>query len=633
MSAITALPTQFHTLRSRISLTAQRTKLVCFSLGCALAFLIGSSSLVGQSLPGTTVSQDSSEKIQTLAVVNGDSITRQDLAQLCLQSNGELVLEAMVNRLLIASESQKHGIAITREAVYQEIQKIASKWDLSTDQYLKMLAEQRSVPQEKYEQIVWTKLSLQQLAANEIQVSEEDVARQLESEVGAQVRVRIIAVRDLAKAEKVLALAQKDPTSFGTLAKEYSDDKNSAATRGLIPPLRRYAGDPKIEEVAFALQPGEVSGVIEVPGQFVILQCEKHIAGREINEQQRVAASAAIRDHLVEKNLAQAAGTMFQRLQEKVRIANVYNDETLSQQMPGVAAIVGDERITMRELAEECITRHGVTRLEAEINRKILQQQLKVKGVSVSEEAISQEVARAAESYGYTAADGSADINAWLEFNTKNGTTIENYVRDVVWPTVALKMLVMDSVQVNEEDLQKGFEANYGERVEALAIVLQDQRTATKVWKMASDNPGAEFFGQLASEYSNEQISKANFGRVPPIQKYGGQPRLEDEAFSLQSGELSGIVSVGSNWVILLCLGRTEPVVEDYDAIKDELYKDIHEKKIRLAMHETLDLIYRSSQIDNFLTGTTQVGSGAAKSARAASNQGSQLPFGNRANQ
>jgi hypothetical protein len=171
-----------------------------------------------------------------------------------------------------------------------------------------------------------------------------------------------------------------------------------------------------------------------------------------------------------------------------------------------------------------------------------------------------------------------------------------------------LKKLVGGTIQVTQDDLQRGFESNFGERVELLAIVLGNHRQAQKVWEMARNNPTDQFFGELAHQYSIEPTSRANFGKVPPIRKHGGQPLVEKEAFRLKAGELSGVVAIGDQYVILRCQGRTKPVVTEFNLVQDELQKDLHEKKLRIAMAKEFDRLKESAQIDNFLTGTSQLG-------------------------
>jgi hypothetical protein len=128
---------------------------------------------------------------------------------------------------------------------------------------------------------------------------------------------------------------------------------------------------------------------------------------------------------------------------------------------------------------------------------------------------------------------------------------------------------------------------------------------------MARDNPTEQFFSQLARQYSIEPVSQANGGAVPPIRKHGGQPALENEAFRLEPNgpnALSAIVNIGGKSIIMRCLGRTKPEVTDFNLVRDELYKDIHEKKLRLAMAQQFDRLVEAAQIDNFLTGSSQIG-------------------------
>jgi parvulin-like peptidyl-prolyl isomerase len=125
---------------------------------------------------------------------------------------------------------------------------------------------------------------------------------------------------------------------------------------------------------------------------------------------------------------------------------------------------------------------------------------------------------------------------------------------------------------------------------------------------MARADNSEKFFGELASQYSIEPVSQSNLGRVPPIPRYSGQKVIEEEAFKLAPGEMSGIIASGDRYVILRCQGFTEPVVNDFDAVKDELVRDITEKKQRLAMAEKFDTLKETAQIDNFLAGTSRAG-------------------------
>src|SRR5262249_5648975 len=104
----------------------------------------------------------------------------------------------------------------------------------------------------------------------------------------------------------------------------------------------------------------------------------------------------------------------------------------------------------------------------------------------------------------------------------------------------------------------------------------------------------------------------ANGGKVPPIRRFGGSPMIEEEAFKLKAGELSGIVSVDGQFIILRCQGRTKPVQTDFKAVRGEVGKGIQEKKLRLLITKEFERLREVAQVDNFLAGTSQSGNRSA---------------------
>jgi parvulin-like peptidyl-prolyl isomerase len=552
--------------------------------------------------------------LQVMAVVNGEQITRTELGRECIRRYGEEVLESMVNRQLISDACAQKGIRITDADVSAEIDKVAGRFGLARDRWLQLLREERGFSEEQYRrEVLWPMLALRQLVAAEIEVTDADIKKAFESEFGPKVRARLIAVDSQQKAEQVRAAALADPNSFGDLSKKHTVEPGVAAAYGVIPPIRRHLGDPHLEQVAFALKPGQISEVVQVANMYYILKCEEHLQQQFLSGPQVAEQQSRMKEKLKESKLRSSAAEFFEKKKKEAQIDLILGStpehQKKQQQMPGVAALVNGRQITFTQLADECITRHGNDVLDGEINRKLLQQELNRKKVGINDQDIDAEVARAADSYGFTKADGKPDVEKWLQSVTEQpGATVDLYVRDAVWPSVALKKLVGAKVEVTDEDLQKGFESNYGERVEVQAVVFSDQRQAQRVWELARNNNTEAFFSELAQQYSVEPSSRSNGGKVPPIRRYGGSPVIEQEAFKLKAGELSGIVAVEGQFIILRCLGRTKPVQTDFNAVRGELIKDIQEKKLRALMTKEFDRLREVGQVDNFLVGTSQSG-------------------------
>ncbi|HEX5470374.1 MAG TPA: peptidylprolyl isomerase, partial [Lacipirellulaceae bacterium] len=348
----------------------------------------------------------------------------------------------------------------------------------------------------------------------------------------------------------------------------------------------------------------QISQIIPVGEQFAILKCEGLLPARNVPLE-------SVREELTEQikdgRLRKVAGSLFKELQSSATVQNVWNNPQLHAQMPGVVEIINGEQISYSELAEECLLRYGRQVLDVEISHLLLHQALAKAKVNVTEQDLNEEMAHAAQLSGVVDKQGKPDMAKWIETATKEqGITKDEYIRDSVWPSAALKKLTGSTVEVTDKDLQKGFEANYGERVRCRAIVLSNMRRAQEVWNKARKNTSPDYFGDLAEQYSVEASSKSLRGEVPPIRRFGGQPQLEDVAFGLKPGELSGIIQLGNQFVILKCEGRTAPVEVRLQDVHDILYQDIFEKKLRLAMSQRFDDIRSKARIDNFLAGTSQ---------------------------
>ena len=552
-----------------------------------------------------------------VATVNSRRITRRDLARECLFHYGEDVLDSLVNKRLINQACRSRRITVTDQEVKEEVERMAKRFSIPVEQWLKMLERERNVTAEQYaDDIIWPTLALRKLAGNKLTVSHEELVAEYETCYGEAVRARLIAVSDPEKANKLRAQAVAHPKQFGNLAKDYSEDAPSASVKGIIQPIRKHGTYPEIEKAVFNMADGDVSPVIHAGGQYVIIKREGVIPARQVAFDQ---VAPQLEELIRDRNMRGVAQKVFDQLQSRAKIENIWNDPVKHKQMPGVAALVNGEQVSVSDLADECLARHGRETLEGMISRQVLEQACEKRGITVTEQDMQAEIARAALDGTLPKADGSPDIKAWLELVKKNqGVSEAIYRHDAVWPTVALKKLVGDKVQITEDDLHKGFEANYGQRVRCLAIVLDNFRRAQQVWQMARNKNTAEYFGDLAGEYSVEPGSQALRGEIPPIKRYGGQPQIEDEAFALRPGALSGIIQLADKFVILRCEGFTEPINVKFAEVRDKIYRDLHEKKLRLAMANYFDKLQDSATVDNYLTGESHAPKQPQQAAPAA---------------
>ena len=161
----------------------------------------------------------------------------------------------------------------------------------------------------------------------------------------------------------------------------------------MIQPIRKHLGDKKIEAAAFSLQPGAISDILQVADQYVFLKCEKHLPARDVKLEGKIqqVLVEAIRD----KKLRLVADDVFAKLQEQSQVELIFNDPDKRASQPEVAAIVNGQQLLTRDMAAECVKRHGPEMLDAMISRRLLDQACRQKKIAIMPADVDQEIANA----------------------------------------------------------------------------------------------------------------------------------------------------------------------------------------------------------------------------------------------
>jgi peptidyl-prolyl cis-trans isomerase D len=110
------------------------------------------------------------------------------------------------------------------------------------------------------------------------------------------------------KAEALLAEVKANPSRFAELAKKNSDDPGSASRGGDLDFFGRGAMVKPFEDTAFALKPGQISGLVESDFGYHIIQVTGARGGETRSfEQVRPEIEAEVRSQLAQKRFAEVA--------------------------------------------------------------------------------------------------------------------------------------------------------------------------------------------------------------------------------------------------------------------------------------------------------------------------------------
>jgi len=293
-----------------------------------------------------------------------------------------------------------------------------------------------------------------------------------------------------------------------------------------------------------------------------------------------------------------AGGIGYQVYSARTAGAQTGGDQAGTTRMNQNLARVNDQYISFDAVANESVKRVGGEVLDNLINRTIIQQACEKRGLQVSKGEVTAEITRISQKF-------KMPIETWYQMlQTERGLTPEQYQRDIIWPMLALKKLAGDNVQVSQQDMEKSFVRDYGTMVKSRMIMLDNFRRAQEAYEKARKNP--EIFDELAQEYSIEPNSRSLGGTIPHIRRYSGNETLENAAFKLKAGQVSGILEVDhGRYVILKCEGFTEPVVSEMSQVKDDLYEQVKEEKVQQAVSDVFQALKAEARVDNYLNRTS----------------------------
>ena len=547
-----------------------------------------------------------------VAEVNGEKITLDQLKAETLQAHGQDVLSRILNRALVLAECKRQGLAITRADVDAEIDRLAKSFRLTRAQYLEVVEKDSSMNYQEYaEEVVWPRLALEALVADKIALTPEELEAAYLKNYGPSVGLQMIVCDSREKAEELRNRIVTQGEDFGAVAKDESLDVMTASNKGRMQPIfHGTLADKNMEDLLFALEVGEISAVIGPYGpqnQFVVFRCENKYDSvvpedkiNEIKERLQVQAKAG--------KLKGAANELFERLGREAKVVNVIGDPELSKQYPNVAAMIDGKPIFLDAVVEMCLKLYAEQDLASMVSIALIRQECKKVGLTVSDQDVATDIwIRAAEST-QPLEDGSPNVKEYLRAEVAKYNVPEDYYkRAIVWPGVALRKLSEGLVKITDEEIQKSFEANFGEKVQCLGIVLNDERRARDVWQKARTLPSQEkrapeeVFGELAATYSVEPDGKQMRGRIAPSVRNGGFPELEDEAFALKPGELSQVIQVdASTYVILYCQEIIPAREVQLADVRDQIVSQLRKMREVTAASEFYSaVVQRSTVVDN----------------------------------
>ena|SRR5450759_2170408 len=228
------------------------------------------------------------------------------------------------------------------------------------------------------------------------------------------------------------------------------------------------------------------------------------------------------------------------------------------------------------------------------IRRVLMEQQARKLGVALPADAVTQRIENDRQKAG--ADKFAADLK-------KNGMTVADYGYNIRGEMLvdALGAKVCADVSVTRDDAESFYLTHKdlftrSLMVHAAHILVDTQGQA----EMAADEAkkSAEDFTRVAQQVSKDAATRASGGDMGWIEKGTTDPTFEQAAFSMKSGQISGVVKTSDGYQIIRVIERREASTPPFSEVWREAMKMLESRKKEEVFSDWLRTVYANAKVD-----------------------------------
>lgn len=262
----------------------------------------------------------------SVATVDGEKITKEDLNEKLVEAYGEKTLETMIDDKIVALEVKKEKISVSKEEIDEEFEVFVE--NAGGEDAFNAAMEQSGITEKVFKEDIKQYLSIRKLMEPRIKITDEEIEAYFEENKAAfgtaeEVEASHILVED-EKLAKEIAEKLKDGGDFAELAKEHSEDPGSAESGGELGFFPQGKMMPEFEEAAFSMKVDTISDLVKTDyGYHIIHVTDK----KEAQEASLKDSKEEIKDKLFEDKLQTEYPAWLAEAKEKYKVENTLTKE------------------------------------------------------------------------------------------------------------------------------------------------------------------------------------------------------------------------------------------------------------------------------------------------------------------
>lgn len=242
-----------------------------------------------------------------------------------------------------------------------------------------------------------------------------------------------------------------------------------------------------------------------------------------------------------------------------------------------VAMMYGNVTISQEEFGRFLMERGGAEKLELFVNKRIIEEEARRLGVTVSKEEMMLALEEDLAGIGVKKAEFLQIVLP------KYGKSWFEWMEDVIRPRLLISKMCRKRMDITEADLRLQFERRYGEQRRVQIIMWPAGENPHVVNKAYEDlRKGQAEFDHAARAQANPALAAA-CGHIKPITKHltGEDKRVEELSFALKKDELSHILKTQQGYMVMKLHEIIPPRTDvTFEKEKPSLEKAAYEEKL-----------------------------------------------------
>ena len=241
-------------------------------------------------------------KSQTVASVDGERITKEELYDTLVGVYGESAVDNLVTKVVIDKEADKRNVKVKDSEIDDEVATYEESY--GGEEGLKSALEASGLTLADLKEDIETNIKIEKLMAKDIEITEDEVKSYYEEnksnfDTPESIEVSHILVEDKETAQEILDKL-KAGEDFAELAKEYSTDTATAEKGGELGFITSGEMVEEFEKAAFALKVGEISDIVKTDYGYHIIKATDYKEAKEstYEDSKELAKEAALAEKI-----------------------------------------------------------------------------------------------------------------------------------------------------------------------------------------------------------------------------------------------------------------------------------------------------------------------------------------------